>query len=118
MVGGVTASAASPARPIRWFARPAARAWTCAPVRAPVQAFHAGLPGYAPTPLVEVSAIARHLGAGRVFVKDESDRMGLPAFKILGASWATHQVLSRRPAGAQLLLAAANPRELGLPQVR
>ncbi len=53
-----------------------------------------------------------------MFVKDESDRMGLPAFKILGASWATHQVLSRRPAGAQLLLAAANPRELGLPQVR
>ncbi|MEU0572634.1 pyridoxal-phosphate dependent enzyme, partial [Nonomuraea sp. NPDC005983] len=58
--------------------------------------FHAGLPGYAPTPLVELPALAAELGAGRVFVKDESRRLGLPAFKALGASWAIHQVLSRR----------------------
>lgn len=35
---------------------------------------------------------------GRVFVKDESFRLGLPAFKALGASWAMHQILSRRTA--------------------
>jgi diaminopropionate ammonia-lyase len=72
-----------------------------------VRAFHAGLPGYAPTPLVEVPAIAAELGVGRVFVKDESARMGLPAFKVLGASWAVHQLLSRRPADAELTLVTA-----------
>jgi diaminopropionate ammonia-lyase len=107
MVGGMTASPSSLGGPVRWFARPAGRGWTCAPARAGVQAFHAGLPGYAPTPLVEVPAIARQLGIARVFVKDESDRMGLPAFKVLGASWAIHQILSRQPDGAQLLLVTA-----------
>src|SRR6266513_1957395 len=91
-----------------WFARPAARAWTCAPApTAEVRAFHAGLPGYAPTPLTEVPAIAAELGVGRVFVKDESARMGLAAFKVLGASWAVHQVLSRRDGTAPVTLVAA-----------
>ena len=65
------------------------------------------MPGYAPTPLTEVPAIAAELGVGRVFVKDESARMGLPAFKVLGASWAVHQVLSRRPAAGVLTLVTA-----------
>ena len=56
---------------------------------------------------MEVPAIARQLGMARAFVKDESDRMGLPAFKVLGASWAIHQILSRQPARAQLLLVTA-----------
>ena len=90
-----------------WFEHPAARDWTCAPAPAEVQAFHAGLPGYAPTPLTEVPALAAELGVGRVFVKDESARMGLPAFKVLGASWAVHQVLSRRPAADALTLVTA-----------
>jgi diaminopropionate ammonia-lyase len=64
-----------------------------------VRAFHASLPGYAPTPLTEVPALATELGTGRLFVKDESSRLGLPAFKILGASWAIHQVLAGSPAG-------------------
>ncbi|GFE27139.1 PLP-dependent lyase/thiolase [Streptomyces nigrescens] len=33
---------------------------------------------------------------GRVFVKDESCRLGLPAFKALGASWAVHRTLAER----------------------
>lgn len=91
-----------------WFARPAARAWTCAPApTAEARAFHAQLPGYAPTPLTEAPAIASELGVGRVFVKDESARMGLAAFKVLGASWAVHQVLSRRSAGGPVTLVAA-----------
>jgi diaminopropionate ammonia-lyase len=90
-----------------WFARPDARAWTCAPARtADVRAFHGGLPGYALTPLTEVPAIASRLGVGRVFVKDESDRMGLAAFKVLGASWAVHQVLSRRSGSGLVTLVA------------
>jgi diaminopropionate ammonia-lyase len=91
-----------------WFARPAARAWTCAPApTAEARAFHAGLPGYAPTPLTEVPAVASELGVGRVFVKDESARMGLAAFKVLGASWAVYQVLSRRPVAGPVTLVAA-----------
>jgi diaminopropionate ammonia-lyase len=90
-----------------WFEHPGARDWTCAPARREVQAFHAGLPGYAPTPLTEVPALAAELGVGRVLVKDESARMGLPAFKVLGASWAVHQVLSRRPDDGVLTLVTA-----------
>ena len=40
--------------------------------------------------------LAAELGVGAVLVKDESDRLGLPAFKILGASWAVNCALSRR----------------------
>ncbi|WP_231114831.1 pyridoxal-phosphate dependent enzyme [Lentzea aerocolonigenes] len=73
------------------FSRPTA--WKCPPAPANVRDFHARLPGYAPTPLTEVPALATELGVGRLFVKDESFRLGLPAFKGLGASWAVHQVL-------------------------
>jgi diaminopropionate ammonia-lyase len=65
-----------------------------------VRAFHEGLPGYAPTPLAEVPVLTAELGAGRVFVKDESSRLGLPAFKILGASWAVRQLLASAPGAA------------------
>lgn len=57
----------------------------------PVRRFHARLPGYEPTPLRDVPALARELGVARVLVKDESRRLGLPAFKILGASWALYK---------------------------
>lgn len=59
-------------------------------------AFHRKLPGYAPTPLVAVPGIAAALNAGHVWVKDESRRLGLPAYKILGASWATYRALEER----------------------
>jgi diaminopropionate ammonia-lyase len=64
-----------------------------------VHAFHQRLPGYAPTPLREMPALAASCGVGRVLVKDESSRLGLPAFKILGASWATYRVLCDRLGG-------------------
>jgi diaminopropionate ammonia-lyase len=64
-----------------------------------VQAFHRRLPGYAPTPLHELPALAAAAGVGRVLVKDESSRLGLPAFKVLGASWATYRVLCDRLGG-------------------
>lgn len=56
------------------------------------------------TPLVELPALASELGVGRVLVKDESLRLGLPAFKVLGASWACHQVLLQQ-SGAELVTA-------------
>ncbi|QRW25589.1 cysteine synthase [Rhizoctonia solani] len=60
-------------------------------------AFHRRfLPGYSPTALISVPTIAQELKLGHILVKDESSRMGLPAFKILGASWATFVVLCER----------------------
>ena len=71
-----------------------------APDRAPL-AFHRRLPGYEETPLVDAPRIAEPLGVGKVWVKDESDRLGLPAFKVLGASWAVYKALEERlPGGA------------------
>jgi diaminopropionate ammonia-lyase len=65
-----------------------------------VSAFHRRLPGYAPTPVHDMPALAEAAAVARVLVKDESSRMGLPAFKILGASWATYRVLCDRLAAA------------------
>ena len=61
-----------------------------------VRQFHSSMPSYRPTPLVELPELAAELGVGAVLVKDESDRLGLPAFKILGASWAVNCALSKR----------------------
>lgn len=51
--------------------------------------FHRTLPGYAVTRLLDCPTVAATLGAACLMVKDESLRLGLPSFKILGASWAT-----------------------------
>ncbi|MGI5340922.1 diaminopropionate ammonia-lyase [Streptomyces sp. CA-181903] len=91
-----SAPASSVAPAPSWFARPAARSWSSAPGPAGVRAFHAALPGYAPTPLTELPGLAAELGMDRVFVKDESSRLGLPAFKALGAFWAVHRILAER----------------------
>lgn len=58
--------------------------------------FHRRLPGYAPTPLVPAPRLAAALGVRQAWVKDEAQRLGLPAYKILGASWATFRELGRR----------------------
>jgi diaminopropionate ammonia-lyase len=62
---------------------------TGAPADADPLAFHRTMPGYRATPLRHCPRLARRLGVGTVLVKDEATRMGLPSFKILGASWAT-----------------------------
>ncbi|MFJ3799044.1 diaminopropionate ammonia-lyase [Streptomyces sp. NPDC090088] len=85
-------------RSLPWFARSSARTWRCAPAPAEVRDFHRSLPDYSPTPLTELPSLAAELGVGRVFVKDESSRLGLPAFKALGASWAVHRTLAERAA--------------------
>lgn len=76
-----------------WYSRPQARAWPCkAPPTAP-ETFHQSMPGYRFTPLVDFPHLAEEVGVGRVLVKDESSRLGLPSFKVLGASWAVLRVL-------------------------
>ncbi|MBE5967855.1 MAG: diaminopropionate ammonia-lyase [Lachnospiraceae bacterium] len=53
-----------------------------------VRAFHASFPIYEKTPMVELRNTAKALGAGMMYVKDESYRFGLNAFKVLGGSYA------------------------------
>ena len=77
----------------RLIANPLAGPLELGPPPAAPAAYHRSLPGYAPTPLVDARAAAEALGVARVLVKDESSRLGLPSFKILGASWAIHRAL-------------------------
>ena len=55
---------------------------------ADVAAFYAAQPDAAVTPLRTLPALAAALGVGELMVKDESLRLGLPAFKIAGARYA------------------------------
>jgi diaminopropionate ammonia-lyase len=80
---------------VRWASHEGTRKWSSAHVCGAARRFHSSLPGYRPTPLVELPELAAELGVGAVLVKDESHRLGLPAFKILGASWAVNCALSR-----------------------
>ncbi|MDN5824523.1 MAG: diaminopropionate ammonia-lyase [Micrococcaceae bacterium] len=96
--------------PSTWYSRPAAKRWrTTAPGSG--LDFHRSLPGHVPTPLVELPSLATELRVGRVLLKDESSRLGLPAFKILGASWAVCRALCLRlgedPTGMTLSRLAA-----------
>jgi diaminopropionate ammonia-lyase len=59
-----------------------------------VVAFHRSMPGYEPTPLVGTPGLARQLGVASLVIKDQSRCFGLPAFKIIGASWAVDCALS------------------------
>ena len=77
-----------------WYSNPVARNWSMPSPAKEVARFHQSLPNYAVTPLIELPEVARELGIGRLFVKDESARMNLSAFKILGAAWAVAQALT------------------------
>jgi diaminopropionate ammonia-lyase len=70
-------------------------------------AFHLTLPGYGPTPVHRLDRVAVELGLRMVGLKDESDRLGLPAFKVLGASWAVERLLAGRPDVHTLVAASA-----------
>lgn len=50
--------------------------------------FHKGVPGYRPTSLHHLKGLARHIGVADIMVKDESERFGLNAFKVLGGAYA------------------------------
>ncbi|KAH8649685.1 tryptophan synthase beta subunit-like PLP-dependent enzyme [Tricladium varicosporioides] len=73
------------------YENPEAQHWVSDQKPTPeVLEFHTKSPLYHPTPLISLPKIAEEVGVREVFVKDESERCGLPSFKILGASWATH----------------------------
>ncbi len=56
--------------------------------------FHSQIEGYQPTPLVSLPNLAERLGVKAIWVKDESHRFGLNAFKVLGGSYALGQLLA------------------------
>lgn len=57
--------------------------------------FHKSFPQYAVTPLTRLSGLAGQLGLDRVYVKDESYRFGLNAFKVLGGSYAIARYIAK-----------------------
>ena len=61
-----------------------------------VHRFHRQLPNYMPTPLVSLEGLAGAWGLGGIFVKDESARFGLKAFKVLGGSYAVARLICRK----------------------
>ncbi|KAI8954334.1 tryptophan synthase beta subunit-like PLP-dependent enzyme [Xylaria longipes] len=58
--------------------------------------FHQQLPGFNRTPLIDLDDVAKELGLRAVRLKDESTRLGLPSFKILGASWGTFRAIAQK----------------------
>lgn len=91
------------------YSNPTAQAWLTDP-RPTVAGFHRSLPGYEPTRLVGLPSLAAELGVASVHVKEESARFGLPAFKMLGASYAIARALSER-VGSERVLPPAELKE-------
>ncbi len=58
-----------------------------------VRNFHRTIYNYRETPLVSLDNLAKELGVAKVFVKDESYRFGLNAFKALGGTYAIAKVI-------------------------
>lgn len=61
-----------------------------------VRNFHRSFPEYQETPLQELKALAGRLGVKGIYVKDESYRFGLNAFKVLGGSYSIGNILAAR----------------------
>lgn len=55
--------------------------------------FHKTLPGYQTTPLAALKELAEFLKVAGIYVKDESKRFGLNAFKVLGGSYSVSRCL-------------------------
>ena len=79
----------------------------CQDPSADAAAFHVRMPGWRETPVRRLDAVAAELGLAGVALKDESDRLGLPAFKVLGASWAVERALREAPDTRTLVAASA-----------
>jgi len=61
-----------------------------------VKLFHETIPKYNTTPLQILKTKAKELGLAALLVKDESKRMELKAFKVMGASFAIGKLLQRK----------------------
>lgn len=59
-----------------------------------VKQFHESFPEYSETPLAKLKNLSSFLGLGGLYVKDESYRFGLNAFKVLGSSYAMAEFIA------------------------
>ncbi|KAI0886982.1 tryptophan synthase beta subunit-like PLP-dependent enzyme [Annulohypoxylon maeteangense] len=78
-----------------------------------VLTFHKTIPEYNETKLHSLPDVAKELGLRHVLLKDESNRFGLPAFKILGASWAVYRAVGSH-LGLPVLDAGISFEEVGV----
>ena len=92
-------------RPIDWLVNPDARSDNSAasvaeilPRELPraVRRFHRQIPGFRMSPLKGLPNLAAKLGLGGIWVKDESARLDLGSFKVLGGSYAIYQLIKER----------------------
>lgn len=58
--------------------------------------FHQQIPGHEMTPLKNLYRLADYLGLGGIWVKDESVRLSLGSFKVLGGSFAIYRFIQQR----------------------
>jgi diaminopropionate ammonia-lyase len=61
-----------------------------------VRNFHKSFPEYEVTPLQSLNELSERLGVSKIWVKDESYRFGLNAFKVLGGSYAVGKYLAEK----------------------
>jgi diaminopropionate ammonia-lyase len=61
-----------------------------------VRNFHKSIPEYKVTPLHSLDELSKQLGVSNIWVKDESYRFGLNAFKVLGGSYAVGKYLAEK----------------------
>ena len=61
-----------------------------------IRSFHKTFPQYSETPLARLPETAKLMGLKEVYVKDESKRFGLNAFKVLGGSYAIGSILAEK----------------------
>ena len=61
-----------------------------------VREFHKSFSEYSVTPLHKLDNLAKYIGVKNIFLKDESYRFGLNAFKVLGGSYAIGKYLAEK----------------------
>ncbi|NMC55156.1 MAG: diaminopropionate ammonia-lyase [Chloroflexi bacterium] len=61
-----------------------------------VRQFHQQIPGYRMSPLKSLPRLAERIGVGGIWVKDESVRLDLRSFKVLGGSYAIYQIVKKK----------------------
>ena len=87
-------------KPIEWVEHPRARSVVASEaveeyfprgIFEQTRSFHRQIPGYQISPLRNLSKLAAMIGVGGIWVKDESMRLSLNSFKVLGGSFAIYR---------------------------
>jgi len=91
--------------PVSWLPNPDARRGDSYPavddllprgISRLTRSFHRQIPGYKISPLKSLPRLAEMLGIGGIWVKDESARLTLNSFKVLGGSFAIYRYIQQR----------------------